>query len=135
MPWKPKHICNYPGCQTLTYDRYCDKHKKEMMKIQNDRSSKMYSYQWRKVSKEFLKEHPICAFCVKEGRLTPSTEVDHIKQHGGDRRLFWDRKNWQALCKSCHSKKTAKEDGGFGNKLKRTWDLRGIFLSLNFLIQ
>ena len=115
MPWKPKHICNYPGCQTLTYDRYCEKHKKEMMKIQNERSSKMYTYKWRKASKEFLKKHPLCAECQREGRLTPATEVDHIKPHGGNLRLFWNKKNWQPLCKSCHSKKTAKEDGGFGN--------------------
>lgn len=29
--------------------------------------------------------------------------------------LFWDRTNWQGLCKQCHSRKTAAEDGGFGN--------------------
>ncbi|WP_186318376.1 HNH endonuclease, partial [Bacillus pumilus] len=23
--------------------------------------------------------------------------------------------NWQPLCASCHNRKTAKEDGGFGN--------------------
>jgi len=118
MPWKPRSICNYPGCQTLTHDRYCEKHKKEMMKIQNERSSKMYTYKWRKASKEFLKKHPLCAQCQREGRLTPATEVDHIKPHGGDRSLFWNKKNWQPLCKSCHSKKTAKEDGGFGNASK-----------------
>jgi 5-methylcytosine-specific restriction protein A len=115
MPWKPKSICNYPGCQTLTYDRYCEKHKKEMIRTQNDRSSKMYTYQWRKVSKEFLKKHPLCVHCEREGRLIPATEVDHIKPHGGDRKLFWNKNNWQPLCKSCHSKKTAEEDGGFGN--------------------
>jgi 5-methylcytosine-specific restriction protein A len=29
--------------------------------------------------------------------------------------LFWDQSNWQPLCHTCHSKKTAREDGGFGN--------------------
>ena len=81
MPWKPKSICNYPGCQSLTRDRYCEKHKKEMMKVQNDRTAKMYTYQWRKASKEFLKKHPLCVHCEREGRLTPATEVDHIKPH------------------------------------------------------
>jgi 5-methylcytosine-specific restriction protein A len=41
--------------------------------------------------------------------------VDHIIPHGGDMRLFWNRGNWAALCQSCHSRKTAKQDGGFGN--------------------
>ncbi|KAE8545359.1 hypothetical protein F6453_2331 [Marinobacter nauticus] len=30
-------------------------------------------------------------------------------------KLFWDDSNWQALCHSCHSEKTASEDSGFGN--------------------
>lgn len=31
--------------------------------------------------------------------------------------LFWDKvNNWMGLCKPCHSKKTATEDGGFGNQ-------------------
>ena len=36
-------------------------------------------------------------------------EVDHIIPHRGDMQLFWDVANWQGLCKSCHSKKTAQE--------------------------
>jgi 5-methylcytosine-specific restriction protein A len=115
MPRKPKTICSYPGCQALTNDRYCDEHKKQVTKEHNQKSSKFYTYQWRKASKQFLKEHPLCVHCQKEGRLTPATDVDHIIPHGGNRKLFWDRKNWQPLCKSCHSKKTAEEDGGFGN--------------------
>jgi|GEM_PF-1400442 len=83
MPWKPKSICNYPGCQSLTYDRYCEKHKKEMIRIQNDRTAKMYTFQWRKTSKEFLMKHPLCVHCEREGRFTPATEVDHIRPHGG----------------------------------------------------
>jgi len=30
-------------------------------------------------------------------------------------RLFWDNTNWQSMAKECHDKKTATEDGGFGN--------------------
>jgi hypothetical protein len=32
--------------------------------------------------------------------------------------LFWDRENWQPSCGPCHSHKTAKEDGGFGNAVQ-----------------
>nr|WP_292832122.1 HNH endonuclease signature motif containing protein [Mesorhizobium sp.] len=31
-------------------------------------------------------------------------------------RLFWDRSNWQPLCKPCHDRKTATSDGGFGRE-------------------
>lgn len=40
--------------------------------------------------------------------------VDHIIPHKGDKQLFWDRDNWQPLCKKHHDRKTATEDGGFG---------------------
>jgi 5-methylcytosine-specific restriction protein A len=60
-------------------------------------------------------DHPLCEECKRNGRLTPATVVDHITPHKGNRELFWDESNWQALCKSCHDRKTAKEDGGFGN--------------------
>ncbi|MGI6721758.1 MAG: HNH endonuclease [Anaerovoracaceae bacterium] len=32
--------------------------------------------------------------------------------HRGDQKLFWDRSNWQSLCKSCHDSKTMTEDRG-----------------------
>lgn len=44
--------------------------------------------------------------------VVQATDVDHIvprEQGGSDQ---WS--NLQALCHSCHSKKTATEDGGFG---------------------
>ncbi|WP_434794534.1 HNH endonuclease [Terrisporobacter petrolearius] len=40
----------------------------------------------------------------------------HIKSQEGNEELFWDESNWEALCKSCHDKKTAKEDGRGGKK-------------------
>lgn len=115
MPWKPKTICRYPGCNELCTGDYCGKHKKQVNKERNSINSKIYNSKWRKASKSYLKDHPLCEECKKEGRLTPATEVDHKVPHKGDMKLFWDKDNWQALCKSCHSKKTALEDGGFGN--------------------
>jgi len=115
VPWKPKTICSYPDCYELCHDRYCDKHKRQVAREQNKTNSKIYTYRWRKASKVYLKDNPLCANCRKEGRLTPATEVDYIIPHNGDMKLFWDRSNWQGLCKKCHSIKTALEDGGFGN--------------------
>jgi len=53
---------------------------------------------------------PLCVMCAAEGRYTKATVVDHIKPHRGDRKLFWDRANWQPLCKAHHDKKTGLED-------------------------
>ena len=54
----------------------------------------------------FLRGHPLCAECMKQGKLTPATVVDHIIPHRGDKKLFWDESNWQPLCESCHNHKT-----------------------------
>jgi 5-methylcytosine-specific restriction protein A len=59
---------------------------------------------------QFLAAHPLCVMCAAEGRYTKATVVDHIKPHRGDRNLFWDRANWQPLCKAHHDKKTGLED-------------------------
>ena len=45
-------------------------------------------------------------FACFDSKLTPATVVDHIIPHRGDKRLFWDEKNWQPLCKDCHDRKT-----------------------------
>ncbi|WP_325053203.1 HNH endonuclease [Paenibacillus algicola] len=54
--------------------------------------------------------------CHKAGCVTAAKVVDHIKPHKRNMHLFWDRLNWQALCKACHDSKTVREDGGFGKK-------------------
>lgn len=81
--------------------------------------SRGYDSKWRKARKYFLQDNPLCVHCEKEGRVVPATDVDHIIPHKGDMNLFWDQSNWQSLCKECHSRKTVKEDGGFGNKQKQ----------------
>ncbi len=65
-----------------------------------------YDARWRRARKAFLRRHPLCAECMKEGKVTPATVVDHIVPHRGDPTLFWDIKNWQPLCKGCHDRKT-----------------------------
>jgi 5-methylcytosine-specific restriction endonuclease McrA len=54
--------------------------------------------------------HPLCEECLGHGVAMPATVVDHIVPHRGDPKLFWDRSNWQALCKRCHDRKTGKYD-------------------------
>ena len=65
---------------------------------------------WQQASKAYLQSHPLCVECVKLGRYTKATVVDHIVPHRGDQKLFWDQSNWQALCKSHHDRKTLTED-------------------------
>ena len=129
-------ICKYPGCfNRVPYGtRFCAAHsevgeKREIeAKAKRDAarlnrlgsaSERGYSYRWRCVAKHFLQKHPICAECERRGVIRMATCVDHITPHRGDRALFWDSSNWQSLCQECHSRKTAAEDGGFGNRIRK----------------
>ena len=69
---------------------------------------------WRKLRHMTLMRDPVCMMC----QHAPATEADHIKPHRGDWNLFTDLNNTQGLCRACHSKKTAEEDGGFGRAPK-----------------
>ena len=64
-----------------------------------------YDDRWRKFAKWYLQHYPICA---TKGCGRPAREVDHVipLTQGGD---HCDVTNSQALCKSCHSRKTAME--------------------------
>lgn len=66
---------------------------------------------WKRLRVAILREEPICRECRRRGQLTPASQVDHIRaiKDGGQP---WDKSNLQALCASCHSRKTSSEDGG-----------------------
>lgn len=70
----------------------------------------IYGHRWRKMRLLYLRRNPLCVHCKYDEKTTPATEVDHIIPHRGDKALFWDMEgNWMALCKPCHSRKTAHE--------------------------
>lgn len=116
MPKRPSIPCKHPNCPKLVAygEKYCDEHKSlhldEIYHKEKGTGKRLYTSRWQKASKAFLKAHPLCERCKAEGRYTKATVVDHIKPHKGDYNLFWDRNNWQSLCKQCHDKKTLTED-------------------------
>ena len=73
-------------------------------------SERGYNSVWRSFRNRFLKEHPLCAYCMREDRVTTATVVDHIVPHRGDPALFWQQGNHQSLCQSCHSKVKQREE-------------------------
>lgn len=120
MPQRPLRPCNKPGCASLIREgRYCVAHgsielerKREKWQRFDDTrgtaTERGYDTRWRKARVGWLKHHPLCAECERHGETTAATVVDHIIPHRGDRKLFWDRNNWQSLCKACHDKKTGR---------------------------
>jgi len=114
--------CRYPGCPQLVTSGYCDRHRKQEQRRQDERrgsaAERGYDARWQRARLIFLQKNPLCIECQKEGHIEPATVVDHIVPHKGNVDLFWDESNWQPLCRKHHDIKTAMEDGGFGNKVK-----------------
>jgi 5-methylcytosine-specific restriction protein A len=54
-----------------------------------------------------LAEEPLCALCEAEGRVEPSSMVDHIapKVQGGTD----DRENLRGICRRHHDSKSGRE--------------------------
>lgn len=61
-----------------------------------------YGSKWQRARKAWLLKHPLCKMHADRGLVVAATVVDHIIPHRGDMTLFWDRNNWQSLCKACH---------------------------------
>ena len=112
MPSRVSTPCRHPGCAALVPygTKYCEAHRPLHPEEVRSAAGRGYNAAWRKASKQFLRSHPLCAECMRQGKYTKATVVDHIVPHRGDRDLFWDRNNWQALCKRCHDYKTATQD-------------------------
>ena len=115
MPQKPKSECTRPGCHNLTARGACTScAAAEALEYNRNRPQAerrlFKSARWKKLRAHVLRRSPICESCQR----VPATDVDHIvpRAQGGTHATS----NLQALCKACHSRKTAREGrwGGAG---------------------
>ncbi len=119
MPYKAARPCAQRGCPNLVRDsdRYCPEHAAQRQAEYDARrgsaASRGYGRKWRKIRLMYLRRHPLCedpfGIHAEHGETVAATEVDHQTplREGGTHRVD----NLQALCKICHSRKTAVEDG------------------------
>jgi 5-methylcytosine-specific restriction enzyme A len=70
-------------------------------------SKRGYDRTWEKLRRVILERDPLCVFCLPEGRLIASHQVDHIKPIDERPDLRLDPANLRGLCDTCHSKRTA----------------------------
>lgn len=109
MPNAAKRICN--RCRTIV-DGPCPRCTKARAKTSTKRgttSERGYDSIWRKMSERFRAEHPLCGKCAEANIVRASECVDHVIPHEGKPELLYNWDNLQALCWSCHSRKTRKE--------------------------
>lgn len=77
--------------------------------------SQLYtSRRWRTLRENKLIYDPFCWYCLQVERYTAADTVDHIEQHDGDMKLFFDWDNLRSSCKACHdSAAQLKDKHGF----------------------
>ena len=80
--------------------------------INRQRDPVYHTNRWKKESRQFLDENPLCIECQKKGLLVPAKVTDHIipKNKCSD---IWDQSNWRPLCFTCHMKKSATDRNYF----------------------
>jgi 5-methylcytosine-specific restriction enzyme A len=127
MPSAPLKACQGAGCRELCHTSYCEKcagkraviKRIAVVRYDAERGTatfRGYTAKWSAFSKIYRRNNPLCVMCLKDNKLTPVFCVDHITPISGpDDPEFYDESNLQALCLSCHSRKTAEENCGFGN--------------------
>jgi 5-methylcytosine-specific restriction protein A len=110
VPSAPLSYCTEPGCSVKVPRGRCAPHQQQARQHQRryytGTPGVNYGRPWQRKAKAFLTEDAHI-WCVQCHAL--ATEVDHRIPHKNDPVLFWDRRNWQPLCKPCHSAKTASE--------------------------
>ena len=105
MPSAPSRPCTYPGCRALVRGASrCSAHPYARVKGEYD--AFYSSPAWRKLRAVFIRRHPLCAACGG-----PAKHVDHVLARKDAPHLELEWANLQALCVSCHAKKTVALDG------------------------
>jgi 5-methylcytosine-specific restriction protein A len=106
----PLRPCLEPGCAALVQHGRCPTHARQLEQARPNREARRWYYtaRWRALRSQVLGAHPLCVVCLHDGQVTAATEVDHIVPHRSDPVLFWNYHNLQALCVTCHSRKTQR---------------------------
>lgn len=75
-------------------------------KVEADRERKRFykSAAWRRCRALKLGQDPLCEHCKAADRITPATQVHHVKERRDRPDLAFTLSNLESLCISCHSK-------------------------------
>lgn len=70
-----------------------------------------YDSRWDKAAASFRAAHPLCEYCLLDGRTSASELVDHLYPHRRFAGVFWVRDWWVAACHLCHRGMKARVEG------------------------
>ncbi len=117
MSMTPPTACSTPACGGhAVRGGKCENCQVEVEPAQRHDSHRQWkalymTARWRKpvvgLRDTVLRRDPICKVCNRN----PSKVADHVKDHRGNEKLFYDPKNLQGVCKDCHDQKTGSMHG------------------------
>lgn len=107
MATRSLKFCAHHNCGTLvSTGAYCEAHLSDGVASRyggrGSSAERGYDARWRVVREAYLKAHPLCERCDKQGKVEPATMVHHIRalRDGGDR---LNPNNFMSLCFDCHA--------------------------------
>lgn len=115
MPTRAARPCKVAGCRALGDESgYCPKHQDRKKDgtfadlRRGSRHDRGYGSAWVKLRQLVMeRDRGLCQCCLRQGRISPAQQVDHIKpkaEGGSD-----SPDNLEAICCECHKVKTASE--------------------------
>jgi 5-methylcytosine-specific restriction protein A len=110
MPTAPRHPCRRCGALVPGGQRCgaCERQRKAAFDQQRGDDRWFYATpEWRRLRARVLLEEPTC-HC---GCGRPSDQVDHIVSRRARPDLELERSNVRAFARSCHSRRTARDQG------------------------
>lgn len=81
---------------------------KQRAPTRGTRTERGYDNAWGRWRLAYLREHPLCVDCKAQGFIEPAREVHHIRKVSEAPELKMEETNVMALCKPCHSRRTAR---------------------------
>jgi len=127
MPTRPAPFCrgNNRRCPNkAVHNGLCQDHHDEAEREYDAKrpnaTQRGYDARWRETRRTYLAEHPWCEDedCGRKPQWlrSPAADVDHIDGLGPSGPRGHDPDNLRALCKPCHSKRTARDQPGGWNR-------------------
>ena len=114
MPHRLERPCRAYLCPNTTSNAngYCDEHQALAQQREADQRESAYrrgyDKRWARFRARYLREHPLCVDCLAEHRMTPATEVHHIRKLVEHPEIKYAEDNLMGLCHRHHSIRTAR---------------------------